>query len=197
MQMATAKELEAFEEEIAELFTDKKIPAVTHLMGEAYDELVDIFKELVRPEDWVLGTWRSHCHCLLKGVPKDELKAAILAGNSVALSFPAHRVLCSAIVGGTLPIAVGLAMGIQRNHGTEFVHVFLGDMASTMGIAHECMQYARGHLLPIIVHIEDNGRSAQTNTLEAWGLEELPNTPSFSYERKKYLHAGAKNWIRF
>ena len=196
MQMATAKELEEFEEEIAELFTARKIPAVTHLMGEAYEELIDIFKG-IQPQDWVLGTWRSHCHCLLKGVPKDELRSAILAGRSVALSFPDQRVLCSAIVGGTLPIAVGLALGIKRRGGDSQVHVFLGDMSSTMGIAHECMQYAEGHKLPITFWIENNGKSAQTDTLKVWGLEKLIREPAFSYERKKYLHAGAKSWIRF
>jgi pyruvate dehydrogenase E1 component alpha subunit len=197
MQTITTRELETFEEEIAELFTAKKIPAVTHLCGEAYEELVDIFDKFVRPQDWVLGTWRAHCHCLLKGVPRDELRNSILAGNSVALSFPAQRVLCSAIVGGSLPIAVGIAVGIKRNKGTEFVHVFLGDAASEIGMAHECMKYAQGHLLPICFHIESNGMSAQTDTLKVWGLQIATNAPSFSYKRRKYLHAGAKQWIRF
>jgi pyruvate dehydrogenase E1 component alpha subunit len=198
MQMATAAELESFEEEIAELFTAKKIPAVTHLCGEAYQELVDIFDRLIEPQDWVLGTWRSHCHCLLKGVPRDKLKASIIAGNSVALSFPEQRVLCSAIVGGALSIAVGLAMGIKRTPNcNEFVHVFLGDAASEIGVAHECMKYAQGHQLPIYFHIESNGMSAQTDTLKAWGLTAPTYEPSFQYERKKYLHAGATQWIKF
>lgn len=197
MRMATAQELESFEEEIAELFTAKKIPAVTHLCGEAYDELVDIFDTFIEPQDWVLGTWRSHCHCLLKGVPKDELKASILAGNSVALSFPRQRVLCSAIVGGSLSIAVGLGLSIKRNCGTEIVHVFLGDAAAEIGVAHECIKYVRGHDLPVFFYIEDNHKSAQTDTLKVWGLEKPTNRPTFSYERRKYLHAGAKQWIRF
>jgi TPP-dependent pyruvate/acetoin dehydrogenase alpha subunit len=194
--MVTAQDLNDFEEEIAELFTAKKIPAVTHLCGEGYDELVEIFKD-IRPQDWVLGTWRSHCHCLLKGVPKDELRAAIMAGNSVALSFPRYRVLCSAIVCGSLPIATGIALGIKRSGEDSHVHAFLGDMASTMGITHECLQYARGHDLPITFHIENNQKSAQTDTLKVWGLEHLPHEPAFTYERQKYLHAGAREWLRF
>ena len=196
MECVTARELNDFEEEIAALFTAKAIPAVTHLCGEGYDELVEIFKG-IRPNDWVLGTWRAHCHCLLKGVPKAELKAAILAGNSVALSFPKQRVLCSAIVAGSLPIAVGIAMGIKRSGEDSHVHAFIGDMASTMGIAHECMQYALGHELPISIYIENNQKSAQTDTLAIWGMKELPNKPTFTYERKKYLHAGAHDWIKF
>jgi|ERR1017187_189436 pyruvate dehydrogenase E1 component alpha subunit len=196
MECVSAQELSDFEAEIAELFTQKKIPAVTHLCGEAYEELVDIFKG-VHPDDWVLGTWRSHCHCLLKGVPKAELKASILAGNSVALSFPKYRVLCSAIVCGSLPIATGIAMGIQRSGEDSYVHAFLGDMAAEMGIAHECMKYARGHNLPINFYIEDNHLSAQTDTLAAWGLSQSTNYPAFSYTRAKYLHAGAHDWIKF
>jgi TPP-dependent pyruvate/acetoin dehydrogenase alpha subunit len=196
MQMVTAQDLNDFEEEIAELFTTKRIPSVTHLCGEAYDHLVQIF-HTIRPQDWVLGTWRSHCHCLLKDVPREELKDAILAGNSVALSFPKQRVLCSAIVAGSLPIAVGIAAGIALKGEDSHVHVFMGDMASEMGIAHECMKLSRGHRLPITFYIEDNGRSAQTDTKKVWGISRLTNTPDFTYERKKYLHAGAKNWIRF
>jgi len=196
VQAITAQQLSEFEEKIATLFTAKKIPAVTHLCGEAYQELVEIFRG-INEEDWVLGTWRSHCHCLLKGVSRDRLTAAILAGDSVALCFPDKRILCSAIVGGSLPIAVGIAMGIKRSGGKNRVHAFLGDMASTMGIAHECRQYAKGFDLPISFYIENNGMSAQTCTLKAWGLEELPNKPAFSYERKKYLHAGAREWLKF
>lgn len=194
--MVTAKDLNDFEEEIAELFTQKKIPAVTHLCGEAYEKLVEIFKG-IRPQDWVLGTWRAHCHCLLKGVPREELKASILAGNSVALSFPKQRVLCSAIVCGSLPIAVGIAMGIKRSGEDSHVYAFLGDMASTMGVAHECFQYSRGQALPISFYIENNHKSAQTDTLRVWGIDSLPYGDTFSYERKKYLHAGANRWIRF
>lgn len=194
--MVTAQDLSDFEEEIAELFEFGRIPAVTHLCGEAYEELVQIFS-CIRPQDWVLGTWRSHCHCLLKGVPREDLRAAILAGNSVALSFPNQRILCSAIVGGGLPIAVGLALGIKRSGEDSRVHAFLGDMASTMGIAHECFQYARGHELPVSFYIENNQKSAQTDTLAIWGLKKLPYEPAFTYERKKFLHAGSKKWIRF
>ena len=117
METLAARELSVFEEEIAELFDQKQVPAVTHLCGEAYQELVDIFK-CIQPEDWVLGTWRSHCHCLLKGVPKDELRAAILAGRSVALSFPRQRVLCSfCLVGGRVR-AVAIHAGSGTGAGT-------------------------------------------------------------------------------
>jgi pyruvate dehydrogenase E1 component alpha subunit len=196
MMTATAEELIAFEAEIAELFTARKISAVTHLYSGGEESLIDIFKS-IRPNDWVLGHWRSHYQCLLKGVPKDELRAAILAGNSVALSFPKYRILCSAIVGGMLPIAVGLALGIKMRGEDTQVHVFLGDMASEMGVAHECMKYAENFMLPVTFWIEDNGRSAQTDTKKVWGLTKLTREPAFSYKMERYMHAGVKNWIKF
>ena len=196
MQMATAQELIAFEAEIAELFTAKRIPAVTHLYSGGEEALIEIFKT-IRPHDWVLGHWRSHYQCLLKGVPREHLKDAILAGRSVALSFPEHRVLCSAIVGGMLPIAVGLGLGIKMRGEDTQVHVFFGDMASEMGVAHECMKYSENFMLPVTFWIEDNGRSAQTDTKKVWGLEKLTNLPAFSYKMERYMHAGVRDWIKF
>jgi len=192
----TKEELIAFEAEIAELFTAKKIPAVTHLCGEMEEELIEIFKN-IRPQDWICCSWRSHYHCLLKGVPPEELKAAILSGNSVHLAFPKHRVISSAIVAGMCPIATGLAMGIQRSGEDAHVYVFIGDMTSETGIAHECMKYAENFKLPVTFFIEDNGKSAQTDTKAVWGMTKLTREPVFSYERKRYLHAGAKDWIHF
>lgn len=197
--MVTKEELIAFEREIADLFNAKKIPAVIHLYSGGEEALIKIFKG-IRPQDWVLCSWRSHYQCLLKGVPKYELKTAILAGNSIHLAFPKYRILSSGIVAGILPIAVGLALGIRRRgEGKEDtkVHVFMGDMTSETGTAHECMKYARGFDLPINFYIEDNGVSAETDTKKVWGLKKLTNTPAFSYKMERYRHAGTDAWVKF
>jgi len=109
----TPDDLLAFEEDIAQEFAAGKIRSPIHLGGGSERQLIEIF-ETIKPHDWVLCGWRSHYHCLLKGVPRDQLKAAILAGHSVSLCFPAHRILCSGIVGGIAPIAVGLAWAIKQ-----------------------------------------------------------------------------------
>ena len=75
--------------------------------------MIDIFRD-IRLQDWVLCSWRSHYQCLLKGVPPQELKAKIMQGCSIALSFPKYRILSSAIIGGVLPIAVGLGIAVKR-----------------------------------------------------------------------------------
>src|SRR6185369_14348574 len=102
----TPDDLRAFEDDIAEAFARGEIKAPIHLSGGNEEYLINLFKD-IRPGDWALVGWRSHYHCLLKGVPPSDLKAAILDGRSVALNFPEARIIGSGIVGGTPPIAVG------------------------------------------------------------------------------------------
>src|SRR5260370_4485620 len=150
------EDLIAFEDEIAECFNRGEIKAPVHLAGGNERQLIDIFRD-IRPADWVCGTWRAHYHALLKGVPRESVRAAILDGRSIALCFPDHRVLCSAIVGGIMPIALGIAWAIKRRGGSEWVYCFIGDMAAQTGIAHETMKYAAAFEVPITFIIEDNG----------------------------------------
>ena len=98
----------------------------------------------------------------------DKLEQDIIDGRSIALCYREHRVVSSAIVGGVLPIAVGIAMAIERSSGKERVHCFMGDMTAETGIAHECIKYSRNHNLPIRFIIEDNGKSVCTDTRVAW-----------------------------
>lgn len=187
----TAADLISFEDEVAALFADKRIAAPVHLTGGNENQLIRIFREHVNAEDWVLCSWRSHYHCLLKGVPPDQLRASIIAGRSISLCFPEYRILSSGIVGGTAPIAVGLAMGIKRKRNSLLtqksavlqpgfwreeaskpgrkVVCFIGDMAAESGIAHESVKYAVNHDLPVLFVIEDNGLSVSTSTRDVWG----------------------------
>jgi pyruvate dehydrogenase E1 component alpha subunit len=198
----TPEELIAFEDDIADEFNASKIKAPVHLYSGNEREMIDVF-DRVRADDWVLCSWRSHYQCLLKGVPADEVKSEIMAGHSITLNFPEHRVLSSAIVTGVLPIAVGLGLGIQREGGKERVWCFLGDMTSETGSAHECIKYAQNHELPVHFVIEDNGKSVCTDTRETWGVDTLtyenadnPYVTYYQYETK-YPHAGAGQRVQF
>ena len=192
----------AFEDDIADEFNASKIKAPVHLYSGNEREMIDVF-DRVRADDWVLCSWRSHYQCLLKGVPADEVKSEIMAGHSITLNFPEHRVLSSAIVTGVLPIAVGLGLGIQREGGKERVWCFLGDMTSETGSAHECIKYVQNHELPVHFVIEDNGKSVCTDTRETWGVDTLtyenadnPYVTYYQYETK-YPHAGAGQRVQF
>ena len=185
----TAKELIDFEREIADLYDAKQIHSAIHLHSGGEEALIEIFRD-IRKQDWVLCSWRAHYQCLLKGVPREKLKAAIVAGQSMHLCFPEYKILSSGIVGGALPIATGIALGIKRRGEDSVVHCFIGDMTSETGIAHECMKYAKGFDLPVRFYIEDNGLSAGSDTKKVWGIKQLTTSSAFSYKMGRYAHAG-------
>lgn len=198
----TKEELISFEEEIAGLFNAGKIRAPVHLYYGNEDQIISVFKH-IRPQDWVFCSWRSHYQCLLKGVPKDQVRAEILAGRSISLCFPEYRIYSSAIVGGVLPVAVGAALAIQRRGEDAKVYCFMGEMTSETGMAHEAVKYSRNHRLPIHFVVEDNGKSVCTETREVW------NQPRLTFEdvaddyityyryESKYPHAGAGVRVQF
>lgn len=198
----TKDELIAFEEEIAATFNAGKIRAPVHLYYGNEEEIIKVFKN-IRPQDWVFCSWRSHYQCLLKGVPPQQVRDEILAGRSISLCFPEHRIYSSAIVGGVLPIAVGTAMSIQRSGEDTRVYCFMGEMTSETGIAHESIKYSRNHNLPIHFVVEDNEKSVCTDTREAWAQPTLSyqdvNDDYITYYRyqTKYPHAGAGVRVQF
>ena len=125
------------------------------------------------------------------------LKKEILAGRSISLCFPKERIYSSAIVGGNLSVAVGTALGIQRQGEDSKVYCFMGEMTAETGIAHECIKYSQQHKLPIHFIVEDNGKSVCTDTRATWKLKQLsfeqstdPMISYYQYETK-YPHAGA------
>lgn len=191
-----------FEEDIAEEFNNSKIKAPVHLYSGNEDEMISIFKD-IKKDDWVLCTWRSHYQCLLKGVPKTEIKQEIMEGRSISLNFPEYRVFSSAIVTGILPISVGLALDIKRSGGNNKVYCFVGDMTSLTGSFSECLRYAKAYDLPIKFIIEDNGKSVCTDTKDTWNVEKHPydginDDYIYYYKYKtKWPHAGAGQRVQF
>lgn len=195
----TVEKLVAFEKEIAELFNAGKIRAPVHLEGGNERQLLHYF-EKIDPQDWVLGAWRMHYKCLLKGVPPEILREDILAGKSITLCYPQYKILSSAIVGGCLPIAVGIASAIKRRGGKERVWAFVGDMTATTGIYHECYMYARGHGLPLVIVVENNDLSVSTPTRDVWddGSDSSGFGVVSSYDYKlPWPHSGAGRRVEF
>ena len=203
--MLTKEELIEFENDIADCFNDAMIKAPVHLYNGNEEQMIEVFrKNNIGKEDWVLCSWRSHYQCLLKGVPKELLKEAILEGKSISLAFKEQRVLCSGIVTGQLSVAVGLALGIKRDGGTNKVYCFMGEMTSETGAAHECIKYARNHKLPIHFIIEDNGKSVCTDTKATWAIDKMSYEgvndeyiTYYKYNLDKYPHAGAGVRVQF
>lgn len=194
----TVEELIDFEDEIKALYNAGTIPFPVHFSSGNEEQLIEVFQE-VGPDDWCLGSWRAHYMSLLRGVPREEVKVAILAGRSITLTFPKYRVLTSAIVAGMAPIAVGIAKAIKLNGGHEKVWLFLGDMAASTGCALEAATYAYNFDLPLQIVVEDNGLSVCSNTKETWGADYhklLPGVQRYEYVMK-VPHAGAGKRINF
>lgn len=199
------QELIDFETSIAESFNRAEIPYPVHLSGGNEQFLIDIFKDFRPGKDWVFNSWRSHLHALLAGVPAEKVRAAIMAGRSMTLCWPEHRMFCSAIVGGVIPIAVGVAWQIKKMGGDEKVYLCVGDMTARTGIMHECVRYAVFHKLPLVVIIEDNGKSVCSDTKKTLGVDwedisDLGWIPDHYYQwdlSDHYPHSGAGKRIQF
>jgi len=190
------QDLIAFEDEMTLLFEQGHIKAPLHLAGGNEEALIEIFKEIDLENDWVLCGWRSHYHCLLKGLPPDDLRRAILDGHSISLCFPKHKVLCSGIVGGIAPIAVGIAAGIKRANGRGKVWAFIGDMTARTGIVREATQYAEGHDLPIEFVVENNHLSVCTDTQASWGHHITQKCRIYEYKMTR-PHVGIGRHVSF
>lgn len=193
----TKTELIAFEMEVARRFEAKEIHGPIHLCSaEQAEPLIAIF-EGIAPEDWVFATYRSHFHALLHGIDPGRVMERICAGRSMNLSFPDHRFFTSAIVGGCLPIATGVALGLKRAHRPEKVWCFCGDMAATTGAFAEASRYSERQNLPIQFVIEDNALSCDSPTFECWGRE-TPQAHKIIYQyRREWPHVGSGKFVSF
>ncbi len=197
----TKEELINFESKVATAFNQAQIKAPIHLHGNNENKLIEIFKT-INHEDWVFSSWRSHYHCLLKGVPEDKLFKDIKDGKSITLIYPEYKIYTSAIVGGIIPIALGAALGIKKkNIKNSIVYLFMGGMTSETGQASEAVKYANGQNLPIKFIIEINHKSVCTDTLPTWGLQDYslkgyPNVEFYEYDLP-WPHAGAGKRVQF
>lgn len=210
--MWTPEDLRTFEEEVKEIYRKGTIRAPIHLSRGNEKQVIKIFKSISHL-DWCFSTYRSHYHALLKGVPRDQVKEAILEGSSIHLEFPQHRFFTSAIVAGILPIALGVALGIKRRGDSNKVWCFVGDMAARTGSFHECKTYAEGFDLPITFIVECNGKSTNTPTSKVWEYPHDHITSGeivyardywsnggvlrYCYDQEGWPHIGIGEWVDF
>lgn len=191
-----------FENKIANLFNQGKIKAPIHLSSNNEDILIKIFKK-IKKVDWVFCSWRAHYQCLLKGVPEKVLEKEITDGKSISLCFPKYKIYSSAIVGGIIPIALGVALANKLKKKKSKVFCFIGEMTSETGIMHECYKYAVNKNLPIHFIIEDNSKSVCSDTRKVWSMKKLTFEKkkskfiSFYKYSLKYPHAGAGKRVEF
>ena len=136
---------------------------------------------LLRTDDYVISHYRDHGHALARGMdPKTAM--AELCGKSTGSSggkggsmhlFDAEKHFMGghAIVGGQLPLAVGMALGIKQKGLDSVVMCFFGDGAVNEGEFHEAMNLASLWKLPVIFMLENNlyGMGTDVNRSRAGG----------------------------
>lgn len=191
------KKLQDFENKVKKIYESGKIKAPIHLSKGNERNLIKIFKSIKRT-DWVISNWRSHYHALLHGIPENIILNEILNGKSMSLNFKKYKFISSSIVGGGLPIALGIALGLKRKKIKNKVFVFVGDMTYETGIFYECYKYANNFKLPIKFIVEDNNLSTNTPTNIAWGKKSKKMKGIIYYKYKRLLpHHGTGSWILF
>lgn len=193
----TPQDLIQFENDIVEQWEVGKIRGPIHLSNGNEEQLIEIFKR-ISVNDWVFSTWRSHYHALLHGISPTWITNEILDGKSITLCNIEEKFYSSAIVGGTLSIALGVSMGIKEKGSDEKVWCFVGDMSFESGIFYEVHKYARNFDLPLYFVVEDNDVSTYTPTEATWNKKkEIPNDVIYYKYKSKYPHYGSGKWVVF
>ncbi len=193
----TEKHLKDFEVDIRDNWEAGNIRGPVHLSGGNEKELIEIF-QYVHPDDWVFSTWRSHYHALLHGVFHKKLKQDILDGSSITLCCSDNNFVTSAIVGGILPIAAGVAQSLKNQNSDRKVWCFVGDMAFETGDFHLTYKYCKNFDLPIQFVVEDNDISTNTPTIETWKKKSaIPDDVIYYKYERIYPHYGTGKWVVF
>lgn len=193
----SADDLINFELKIINHWENAKIRGPIHLSNGNEEQLIEIFKR-IDTDDWVFSTWRSHYHCLLKGIDANWIENEILKGKSITLCNIDEKFYASAIVSATLSIALGVAQSIKLDNKPNKVWCFIGDMSFETGAFYEVHKYARNFNLPLYFIVEDNGLSTYTPTVETWKMKrDIPDDVIHYTYKSKYPHYGSGKWIAF
>ena len=126
-------------------------------------------------DDFVLGTHRSHHHCIAKGVDIKEMMAELLGkatgtnkgkGGTMHIADIKKGMLgANGVVGSNIPVATGVALSAKVRGTDQVSVVFFGDGASSQGSLHEAMNLASIWKLPVLFVCENN-RYAESTPFE-------------------------------
>jgi TPP-dependent pyruvate/acetoin dehydrogenase alpha subunit len=157
--------IRAFELKVSELYRDGEIPGFVHTSLGQEAVAVGVCSRLA-PDDYMATTHRGHGHCLAKGADPGGMMAELFAketglchgkGGSMHVADPARGILgANAIVGASVPIAVGAGLS-SRLLGQGRVSVaFFGEGSVNQGAFHEAANLAAIWDLPVLFVCENN-----------------------------------------
>jgi TPP-dependent pyruvate/acetoin dehydrogenase alpha subunit len=162
---ATMALVRAFETKVAELYRDGEIPGFVHTsLGQ--EAVAAGVGGALAEGDYVATTHRGHGHCLARGMEVDGMMAELFArgagvchgkGGSMHIADPSRGVLgANAIVGASLPLAVGAGLSSKRLAQGRVAVAFFGEGAVNQGAFHEAVNLAAIWDLPVLLVCENN-----------------------------------------
>ena len=170
------------EEEIVRVYPSDNIKSPVHLSIGQESVSVGVC-DAMRPNDVVSCTYRSHAAYLAKG---GDLKAMVAelygkvtgcnrgkGGSMHLVDMNKHILGASAVVGTTIPVAVGYALALQREGSGRVVAAFFGDGATEEGAFCESLNFAALHRLPILFVCENNSYAIHTPLSKRWATQRL------------------------
>ena len=154
-----------FEEEAGRQYQQAKAGGFLHLaIGE--EATIVGTTSVLRPEDYLIGTYRTHGHAIARGTDPKNVMAELFGredgcsrgrGGSMHIFDPERRFMGGyGIVGGNLPIAAGLGLACDYKGEDAVTVCMFGDGASNSGNFGETMNLAALWKLPIVFLVENN-----------------------------------------
>lgn len=179
-----------FEDKCAELYTREKIRGFLHLY-DGEEAIAAGVIPVLGPQDRIVATYREHGHALVRGISMNAVMAEMYGkesgcsggrGGSMHL-FDAATNFCggNAIVGGGLPMAVGLALADKMRGEDHISACFFGEGAVAEGEFHESLNLAALWNLPVLFVCENN-RYAMGTALQYSESEMDIHTKAACYE---------------
>jgi TPP-dependent pyruvate/acetoin dehydrogenase alpha subunit len=120
----------------------------------------------LREDDYIVSTHRGHGHCIARGGQLNKMVAEVLGretgyckgrGGSMHIAdIATGNIGANGIVGGGLPIAVGVAMGVHVRDGDQVTIIFFSDGACNNGVFAESLNLAAIWNLPVVFMLENN-----------------------------------------
>jgi TPP-dependent pyruvate/acetoin dehydrogenase alpha subunit len=152
-----------FEDTIQSLFQRGEVHGTTHLYSGEEAVAVGV-GSVLGPDDRVAGTYRGHGHALSVGVDPQGLLDEMLgrstgvcggrAGSMNVIDLDHRLIGCFGIIGGSISAATGAALALRRRGGVAVA--FFGDGTTNHGYFHECLNFAKVNLLPVVFVCENN-----------------------------------------
>jgi TPP-dependent pyruvate/acetoin dehydrogenase alpha subunit len=157
--------IRAFETHVATLYRDGEIPGFVHTsLGQ--EAVAAGVGRALQDDDYVATTHRGHGHCLARGMEVDSMMAELFArgagichgkGGSMHVADPTKGLLgANAIVGASLPLAVGAGMSSKHLRQGRVAVAFFGEGAVNQGAFHEAVNLAAIWNLPVLLVCENN-----------------------------------------